>query len=1016
MKKFIIGFIVLIVILLVGLLALPSLIPSAVYKEKIETQLTKELAREVRVQGEVKLSVFPVIKANTGRVEIANPEGFSKERFAEMDAMSARVKLLPLFSKRVEIASFTLKNPSITLEKRKDGTTNWAFGVPDKEVVETQGPFKRDGRYKSVDPQIGNFALENGAISYFNQQSGTELTLSKVDVNFELPSLSDPIIIDGSLNFNDTPATIGLTLDSVRSFLDGKEAPVSVTLKTDFSDISAKGRFLPGEGITFNLDADAEISDMAKLAALSPTEVPYADLVNSAKLTGNYSYDGSVIKARGADIAAIGQDFNGAFKGNATLAETPVFDGRVDLDAKNIANLAKEFGQDIKGLSLLESIKFNADLSGQAKGFKAENISANIAGDGINGTFSGVANYGDALSAAGTFTARAASIPNILTALELDIPQAKAAKSLDASGQVSLAGDIVKLTNVNAKTEGGVFAGQYQGGASLGDSPAFDGTFNVAISSLAGFAAVTATEIPYAQTIGKIAIDGQVSGQGQNITLPRLTAALSDGQINGQYKGTAIWNEGASLDGRLDIDIPSLRNVATAAGTELPPSTKSGAIFERFSVGGAVKGSAENIKFSEAKIVMDHINGQGDFAVDMTSAKPFMTGQLDLEGLDLAPYMAAYSAQNPTGEIQPWSTAAINTAPLRAVDGDFTLNTPNIKTDRLTMGESVITSKLRGGVLTTNMPNIALYGGLGRMIAVLDGSKTEPRVSLDIGLNDLNSNSFLASAAGFTHAEGDLGSSFKITGSGASQAAIMKSLNGSGDFKLVDGLIKGVDLSALLTGLDQALTSRSIPSGIGPSHITKFKDLAGLVKIENGVASIDKFSLQGLGVLAEGSGQIDLGNQSIDFGLRPRLTGETANNIAAFGIPIEIKGGFGSAKVGLDTDMLGQIAAERARLEASKLIKDQVGGTVGDILGGVVGGTSESGTPKSQEEIIGGVLGGILGGGKPANDTPQETPEAGSDSPPSNETNEPSAQPEEPSVEDALLSIFGKKKEKKTEE
>ena len=124
MKKFIIGFVILIIILTVGLLALPSLIPSSVYKENIESQLTRELARDVRVQGDVRLSVFPVIKANTGRVEIDNPEGFSQERFVEMDAMSARVKLWPLFSKRVEIASFTLKNPSISLEKREDGQTN----------------------------------------------------------------------------------------------------------------------------------------------------------------------------------------------------------------------------------------------------------------------------------------------------------------------------------------------------------------------------------------------------------------------------------------------------------------------------------------------------------------------------------------------------------------------------------------------------------------------------------------------------------------------------------------------------------------------------------------------------------------------------------------------------------------------------------------------------------------------------------------------------------------------------
>ena len=115
------------------------------------------------------------------------------------------------------------------------------------------------------------------------------------------------------------------------------------------------------------------------------------------------------------------------------------------------------------------------------------------------------------------------------------------------------------------------------------------------------------------------------------------------------------------------------------------------------------------------------------------------------------------------------------------------------------------------------------------MTTTLDGSGSETKFDLDIGLSDINSNSFLAAVAGFTQAQGDLGSSFKISGRGTTQAALMKSLNGGGDFKLLDGQISGVDLPELLTGLDQALTSRSIPAGIGPTYVTKFQNLAGLV-------------------------------------------------------------------------------------------------------------------------------------------------------------------------------------------
>ena len=54
MKKLLIGTGLVVVLGVVGLVALPSLIPSSVYKEKIEAQLEKELARNVTVSGDVK--------------------------------------------------------------------------------------------------------------------------------------------------------------------------------------------------------------------------------------------------------------------------------------------------------------------------------------------------------------------------------------------------------------------------------------------------------------------------------------------------------------------------------------------------------------------------------------------------------------------------------------------------------------------------------------------------------------------------------------------------------------------------------------------------------------------------------------------------------------------------------------------------------------------------------------------------------------------------------------------------
>jgi len=1097
MKKLVIGIVILLILGTIGLIALPSLIPSSVYKEKIETQLTRELGRQVSVLGDVKLSIFPVIKANAGRVEIDNPDGFIAEHFAAMDGLDARVKLMPLLSKRVEIAAFTLKNPVINLEKTAEGEVNWAFGEPSEAIEKSEGPFKRDGRYSAIDPAIGQFSLENGHISYIDTASNVSHDLREVNLDFSLSSLAAPVKIDGGLTYNNTPASVNLTLDSIRGFLDGKEAPITLALKTDFADIKTKGRFLPGQDITFNLDIDGSVSDAQKLAALSPVEIPYTDLAQSVTLSGNYGYDGTVLIANNADITAKGDSFDAGFKGNATLTETPVFDGRISLDASDMGRLAKALKRDIKGLELLETVKVTADLKAQDKGFAASNIDAVISGDGLSGSFNGQGIFGDTISADGAFSAKAASVPVLIGALGMDIPQAAVIQNFDGNGTIALSGKTITLTDLNAKTDGGAVTGnytgtakitdgksaangqfsvdipsvpeaaqlagldidaamavgnlsatgqiamkgenitisnlqaktdggsvtgQYAGRATLGDTPAYNGNFSTSLASLTEFSQLTGINLPYAETIGKVDVKGRVSGQGENITLSDLDATLSEGQLNGNFTGTAAMLNGLSLNGTLNANAPSLRALAKTTGTELPPSTDTGAIYERFVVSGQITGTPADITIKEAVIDFDSLRGKGDLKVDLTKAKPFLTGTVNMEGLDLRPYMAAYTAQNPTGKIQPWSTVPLNMEPLRAVDGDFAFNTPNIVTDRMSLGQSNISAKLRGGVLTADLPKMALYGGLGRMNAVLDGSGSVPKIAMDLGLNDVSSNSFLGAVAGFTKATGEAGSAFKIRGSGRSQAEIMKSLTGAGDFKLVNGQISGVDLGQFLTGLDQAFSSRTLPSGLGSGHITKFKDIIGLIKIENGVAKINKFSLDGAGVLAEGAGQIDLGNQSIDFSLRPRLTGETASNLGAFGIPIKFTGNFGGIKAGLDTDLLAQVVAERAKAKAGNLIKDRIGGDAGNIIGGLLGAETRTQAPvqnqtpaqdtprqptapqpQTPEQAVTDLFGGLLGVQK---DQPEQTqPE------PENENAQTEAPKKEPTVEDTLLSIFGGNKE-----
>ena len=1104
MRKLFIGLFILFILLIGAVLFLPQLVSSSVYKEKISQTLTQQLERDVRISGDVKLSVFPTLSAQTGRVEIDNPDGYKDDLFVSMDGLQARVKLLPLLSRKVEIAAFTLENPVINLEKRSDGTANWVIGdddTPPENVSESENaPFKRDGRFADIDPQIGLFSITNGQISYTDSTENVSETLSDVNIGFKLDSLSAPVSIKGELVYNNDPLDIDFTLDTPRAFLDGQSAKISADFTSSFATINSQGEFLPSQDLDFDLKLAGNVPDMKEFAKRLPVEIPYVDLVNRIDIAGQYRMDGGVISAKDTDIKIDGDHLSANYTGDARLqGEAVQLTGTANADIRDIQAILPyvedKLPEEVKGIELLRSANFQADLNATQTGFQSERLSTEIIGEGLNVKFDGAGRYEEDLTLNGNFSGQINSVPSLVTALDIEAPQAAALGDFNANGTVSLNGSNVKLDITEATTSGSYLSANYQGAISVaGENISASGPFQASIPSvkalndvaalgidesallglveasgnldyngsetklsqltlhtegdhitadfngdaayatsldLSGDFSATATnlsdiarqietEIPYIDTIGDVSAKGRITSTGDIFTVSGLDARLTNGQLNGSFTGDASTQNGFTLNGDLVADIPSIRTLAQTTGTTLPPSSSAGPIYEAFRVSGNVSGNQSAITFTNANMTLDAINATGNIDVNMSGDKPNVNGVLNLNGLDLRPYMASYASQAPTGEIsQGWSEEPINLDALKLLNADITVNTPNIITDRLALGQAAIKTGIKNGRMDANIPSVSLYGGTGSVKAVVDASRNVPYVSMNVQLKELAADGFLAAIAGFTQMEGGGGQTLlAIEGSGQSQAEIMRSLTGQGDVKVSEGQIRGADMTQLLSGfqsggLQSLLSSGTLPNGIGTQYTTKFNEIISSFAINNGVATIQDFNLGAFGMAATGGGSIDIGRQKIDFRLRPRLTGANANGIAKAGIPLKFIGDFGGVSPTLDTDIVGQLVADQARARAQQEISKALGGsvggdTIGSVLGGVLGGNTAPANDNAQtqgaqkpEDIAGSILGGLLGGSqKPPAQQSGETPKE----------EKPAT---EPNVEDTLKGLFGRGKKKK---
>jgi uncharacterized protein involved in outer membrane biogenesis len=1006
MRKLIIGVGVVFILLIGAFIIVPGLIPSDVYKQKIETQLSKELGRDVTISGDVRVRSFPLIRAKTNGIRIENYEGFSDRPFMSVEELEARIRLFPLLAKRVEIAGFNLIKPEISLERLADGRANWESLAENQEAEtapEPTTPFARDGRFNSLDPQIEAFNLIDGQITYSDAVSGKNYDASDIDGFLSLPGLSEPLEMDLSLTYQGERGEIDMTLDNVRAFLDGQEAPFKADVKTGFANISADGRFLASPEMDFQVALESEITDPEVIQNLSPKDITYLGLLNNLKAKGNFSQIAGLINANDTDIEANGDALSGRFTGTATLGETPVLNGETDFKITDFAALKPYLPEETPNLDMMRSLEGKASLSGKPNGFAAKSIEMDLTGAYFSAQFTGMADYSDAgITANGTFDTNVQNAANLAQAAEVESPYAALINTLNATGRLSYSPEVISVSNLEATASDGAVNGRYAGDISLAATPIANGQFSLDIPDFAKVAETLPTESPFSSSVKTVKASGDIRTEGETFILNNLEAALSEGLLNATFSGQGKYalndSEALSLDGALTSEITDVRALAALNGTELSPDTESGNIYERFTINGDIAGVSDKLTLSNAEIGFDDIRGSGDISATLQEPRPLIEGNIALQGLDLRPYMASYSTQNPEGEIQPWSEAPLNLAPFQSVDANLEVTTQNVITDRLKLGQSEMSVTLYDGVLKADLPRMALYGGNGRMDLTFDASKSVPSLALTAGLNDLNGNSFLSAIAGFTKASGEAKTELSITSSGRSQAELMKGLNGQGGFGLFDGQIQGIDATKFLTGLDEALKSRSLPSGIGSSQVTKFKDLGGLFEINEGVVSLNEFTLAAIGVRAEGAGTIDLGQQTMDFRFRPRLTGEGANKLGSFGIPVRFAGEFGQASPGLDTEFLSKIVAERAKQEVRSRLEDEAQGSIGGILGGVLGGRKEPSDSAAKTE------------------TPKDTEQAeGSetdsqvDSETTSETEEKKEETEEEKsdIEKALGSLFG---------
>lgn len=257
------------------------------FRDRISVAVREETGRELDIQGDISLTLFPWLAVQIGPASLGNAEGFSNERFLAFDNASLSVKLMPLiFRQRVEVGTAELDGLRVNLEVAANGSTNWE-DLTDASADDTSAA--DDGQAAELD--VAGVTVSNANVSYRDAQEGTSYAVSNLSFSTGRIAADTPIDINAEFDFESTPGELGGHL-VVRGTTTMTEGAALVTM--DGLNVSGTLHGIVDQPADFNLDArKLTVDTNAETVDAGEIDITVLD-VGMAADVATFSYAGAV--------------------------------------------------------------------------------------------------------------------------------------------------------------------------------------------------------------------------------------------------------------------------------------------------------------------------------------------------------------------------------------------------------------------------------------------------------------------------------------------------------------------------------------------------------------------------------------------------------------------------------------------------------------------------------------------------------------------------------------------------
>ncbi|MEM9383889.1 MAG: AsmA family protein [Pseudomonadota bacterium] len=310
-------------------------------KEQLVAATKEQTGRELTIEGDIKLSVFPYVGFSLGATRLADGEGWGEQPFLSFDNAAASVRLVPLFTGKVEVGEVRLEGLNLKAVTGANDTNNWddlvAIGQGGGEATTAESSGS-SGDFDLAKVTVGGVKLADAQLSYEDKGEGTRYAITDWDLTTGAFRLGQPLDIDTTLQ------------------LEAKNPDLAGT-------VTARGTVIPNESRTVlnNPDLTVQVSG-EMLEALSALNLQIEAEQLSVDKAGPFELKTPVIRAK-AESGDFGEPLDARI-------EATSLSGNLKSETLSLTNLT----------ATAWDMKMRGELQGK-KVLSAPNLNGNIAID-----------------------------------------------------------------------------------------------------------------------------------------------------------------------------------------------------------------------------------------------------------------------------------------------------------------------------------------------------------------------------------------------------------------------------------------------------------------------------------------------------------------------------------------------------------------------------------------------------------------------------------------------------------